>query len=90
MEKALVVEGARIQLPVLLDHLRGDAGQYTHHVAKVLKIGNHELELLIDKNAAWPSSNHTFLFNAQSVRRLQQPGCRPECGWNLVAGSPVT
>lgn len=52
MEKALVVEGARIQLPVLLDHLRGDAGQYTHHVAEVLKIGNHELELLIDKNAS--------------------------------------
>jgi hypothetical protein len=37
---------------VLLDHLRSDAGQYTHRVAQVLKIGNHELELLIDKNAS--------------------------------------
>lgn len=51
-EKALVVDGARIQLPVLLDHLRGDTGQYTHRVAQILKVGNHELELLIDKTAS--------------------------------------
>jgi hypothetical protein len=43
---------ARVRLPVLLDHLRSDAGRLTHRVADVLKIGNHELELLIDKNAS--------------------------------------
>src|SRR6266699_7307941 len=47
-EKTLVVDGARIRLPVMLDHLRGEAGQYTHRLAEVLKIGNHELELLMD------------------------------------------
>jgi hypothetical protein len=51
MEKALVVEGARLRLPVLLEHLRGEAGRLTHRVAEILKIGNHELEILIDKNA---------------------------------------
>jgi hypothetical protein len=51
MEKALVVDGARVRLPVMLDHLRGEAGRHTHRVADVLKISNHELELLIDKTA---------------------------------------
>jgi hypothetical protein len=51
-EKALVVEGAGIRLPVLLEHLRSEAGRLTHRVADVLKIGNHELELLLDNNAS--------------------------------------
>jgi hypothetical protein len=51
-EKALVVEGARLQLPVMFAHLRGQAGQHTHRLAQVLKIGNHELELAIDKDAS--------------------------------------
>jgi hypothetical protein len=46
-----VIEGARLQLPVMLAHLQGQAGQYTQRLAQVLKIGNHELELAIDKNA---------------------------------------
>jgi hypothetical protein len=52
MEKALVVDGARVRLPVMLEHLRSEAGRNTQRVADVLKIGNHELELLIDKNAS--------------------------------------
>lgn len=51
-EKALVFEGARLEVPVLLAHLRGEAGQHTHRLAQVLKIGNHELELAIDKSAS--------------------------------------
>jgi hypothetical protein len=51
-EKALVVEGARLQIPVMLEHLRGDAGSNTHRLAQVLKIGNHELELAIEKGAS--------------------------------------
>ena len=50
-EKTLVVEGARLQLPIMLAHLRGEAGRQTHRLTQVLKIGNHELELPIDKNA---------------------------------------
>lgn len=48
MEKSLVLEGARAQLPVMLDHMRSE-GQYTHHMAQVLTIGKHKLELVVDK-----------------------------------------
>ena len=41
-----------MRLPVLLDHLRSEAGRLTHRVADIIKIGNHELELLIEKNAS--------------------------------------
>jgi hypothetical protein len=44
-EKQLVAEGARMQLPVMIEHLRSEAGQYTHHLTQVLRVGNHELEL---------------------------------------------
>jgi hypothetical protein len=70
-EKTLVIEGARIQLPVLLDHLRGDAGQYTHRVAQVLKMGNHELELLIDKNASGVAVVEPYAARPSSV--VSQP-----------------
>jgi hypothetical protein len=51
-EKTLVVEGARLQVPVMLEHLRGNAGLNTHRLAQILKIGNHELELAVDKNGS--------------------------------------
>jgi len=49
-EKSLVVEGARIQLPIMLEHLRSEQGQSTHRLAQVLKIGNHELDVSLEKN----------------------------------------
>jgi hypothetical protein len=52
MEKTLVVEGARMQLPIMQDHLRSDAGRQTFRLAQILKLGNHELELVIHKNAS--------------------------------------
>ncbi len=52
MEKSLVVEGARTQLPVMFEHMGGVNGRNTHRLAQVLKIGKHELELLIDKKAS--------------------------------------
>ena len=51
-EKELVAEGTRLQLPAMIEHLRSEAGQHTHRLAQVLKIGNHELELLLDKSAS--------------------------------------
>jgi hypothetical protein len=51
-EKQLVAEGTRIQLPVMIEHLRSEAGKYTHRLAQVLKIGNHELEIALDKSAS--------------------------------------
>jgi len=52
MEKSLVVEGARVQLPVMLNHLNAPDGQNTHRLAQILKIGKHELEILVDKRSS--------------------------------------
>ena len=49
MEKALVIDGARKQVPIMLEHLHGSEGQYTHRLAQVLEIGKHKLEILVDK-----------------------------------------
>jgi hypothetical protein len=51
-EKALVVEGARIQMPVMLQHLSSPEGRQTKRLAQVLRVGKHELELLLDKKAS--------------------------------------
>ena len=60
LEKELVVSAARVQVPVLLDHLRADTARYTKHVSQTLIVGKHQLELLLDKDA-------------QGVR-LEEPG----------------
>jgi hypothetical protein len=52
MEKSLVVEGARAQLPVLLAHLQSEQGKQTHRLAQILQIGKHELELAVDKKVS--------------------------------------
>ena len=49
-EKSLVVEGARLQLPIMLEHLRSEQGQNTHRLAQVLQVGKHELEVSLEKN----------------------------------------
>jgi hypothetical protein len=51
-EKTFVIEGARQRVPVLLEHLRSRAGANTYRAAEVLKIGNHELEVTVDRNAS--------------------------------------
>jgi hypothetical protein len=50
LEKKLVVEDVRQHLPVMLDHLRKDVSQTTARLARILKIGKHELEILVDRN----------------------------------------
>ena len=52
LEKALVVDGARKQLPVMLEHVQGSEGHYTHHLVQVLEIGKHKLEIVVDKAAS--------------------------------------
>lgn len=51
-ERQLLSEGARHQLPVMLAHLRSERAALTSRMAQTLKIGNHELELLVDPNAS--------------------------------------
>ncbi|MDB5602145.1 MAG: hypothetical protein JWN71_4189 [Xanthobacteraceae bacterium] len=50
-ERQLAEHAARTQLPVMLQHLQSHQGVSTHRLAQILKIGNHEVEILIDRNA---------------------------------------
>jgi len=52
MEKTLVEQGTREQFPIMLDHLRSDESRHTHRMAQIIRVGNHELELLFDKKAS--------------------------------------
>ena len=49
-EKSLVIEGARVQLPMMLTHLRSAQGDNTHRLAQVLQIGKHELDVSLEKS----------------------------------------
>lgn len=48
VEKTVVLEVVRAQVPVMLDHLRS-AGSHTGRLAQIVRVGKHELELLMDK-----------------------------------------
>lgn len=50
LERKLVSDGARLQLPVMVEHLKSNVGDLTHRMAQTLKVGKHELELLIDRD----------------------------------------
>lgn len=50
-ERTLLSEGVKLQLPVLIEHLRADTSSLTSRVSQTLKIGKHELEILVDPNA---------------------------------------
>lgn len=52
LEKALVVNAARAQMPVMLEHLRADTARHTTRLAQILKVGKHELELLLDRETS--------------------------------------
>lgn len=49
LERKLVSDAARLQLPVMVEHLKSNVGVLTHRMAQTLKVGKHELELLIDR-----------------------------------------
>jgi hypothetical protein len=51
MDKALAVEAARVQIPVLLERLRADTAGHIKRLAHIVTVGTHELELVADRNA---------------------------------------
>jgi hypothetical protein len=51
MEKIIVVEAVRAQVPVMLEHLRSE-GSHTGRLAQIVCVGKHELELLMDKTVS--------------------------------------
>jgi hypothetical protein len=71
MEKSVVVEGARVQLPVMLEHLRGEQGKDTHRLVQVLIVGKHELELSLERDFSGvalidPPTRRTASYNSGS------------------------
>ena len=46
-EKLLLAEALRSQLPILKSHLNSDKGSLTTHAAQVLKVGKHEVKVVI-------------------------------------------
>ncbi|WP_316232849.1 hypothetical protein [Bradyrhizobium sp. SZCCHNPS2010] len=86
-EKTFVVEGARHRIPVLLEHLQSEAGANTHRAAEVLKIGNHELEVAVDRNALAAKLEEPYIVPSWSAP-LRQSAAAPSYRWVLwVAGA---
>ncbi len=51
MECDLAIESSRMTVPTLMEHLKTDTMDHTHRIAHILRIGKHEIELLLDRNA---------------------------------------
>lgn len=50
VEKTIVVEAVRAQVPVMLEHSRS-TGSHTGRLAQIVHVGKHELEIVIDRDA---------------------------------------
>jgi hypothetical protein len=46
-EKALLSEALRTQLPILMGHLNSEKGNLTTQTAQVLKVGKHEVQVIV-------------------------------------------
>ena len=82
MEKSLGVEGARAQIPVMLEHLRSDASRHTHRIAQVLRIGKHGLEILVDRD-----SSGVVLMEPSAIERVSAEAGHLWLLWLLIAGA---
>lgn len=69
MEKLLVEQSARAQLPVMLNHLLSPEGDHTKRLAQVLRIGKHELALTLDRSCSGVS-----LVDPQPIRSAVNQG----------------
>ena len=78
MERALVIDATRSQIPILLKHLRGNEGQFTRRLAQVLEIGNHKLEVLVDVATTGVNLEEP---SAISIKRTGQGSSGSGYGW---------
>jgi hypothetical protein len=72
VEKAIVVEAVRAQVPVMLEHLRS-AGSQTGRLAQIVRVGKHELELLMDKTVTGVRMEDPSV----PIRSVKQNGLNP-------------
>lgn len=87
LEKTLILDALRVQLPTLLRHTRGEASSRATRLAQVFTIGKHELELVLDPSAtgiavdeprlaaALSKTRHVF---GQALGTLRMTGHRDE------------
>ncbi len=72
VEKTIVVEAVRAQVPVMLEHLRS-AGSHTGRLAQIVRVGKHELELLMDKTVTGARIEDPSVL----IRPMQQNSLNP-------------
>jgi hypothetical protein len=48
-EKQLLSEALKTQLPMLMSHLNSQKGTLTNHVAQVVKVGKHQVKIIVDE-----------------------------------------
>jgi hypothetical protein len=71
-EKTVVVETVRAQVPVMLEHLRS-AGSRTGRLAQIVRVGKHELELLMDKTASGAKIEDPSVVRGSSAQTSPSP-----------------
>ena len=79
VEKTIVVEAVRVQIPVMLEHLRS-AGPHTGRLSQIVRVGKHELELLMDKTVAGALIEDPAL----TIRSMRGNSCNPYIFFVLV------
>jgi len=47
-EQALLLEAVQTNIPILLDHLRGNEGSLTNHVSHFINVGKHDVKVIVD------------------------------------------
>ena len=57
LEKQLLSDALRSQLPVLLNHLNSEKGNLTTHTAQVLKVGKHEVQVIVNERVSGVSES---------------------------------
>lgn len=51
-ERLLLTEALHAQLPILINHLNGEMGSLTSHAAQTLKVGKHEVRIIITEGVS--------------------------------------
>jgi len=69
LEKTLILDAVRVQLPTMLGHARSEAGARTTHLAQIFTIGKHELELVVDPSTSGVTVDEPRLAAALSRTR---------------------
>ena len=88
IEKSIVVEAIRAQVPVMLEHLRS-ARAHTGRLAQTVRVGKHELELLMDETIHGVQIEGDPIRSGQSVRPVEKKTFDPVIPLPVAVGMLV-